>query len=56
MKKASKKAEKDRRKAKKAAEKSVEAVEKDGAETNPAAGDAVDEVTEGVRQVGLPTS
>jgi methionyl-tRNA synthetase len=55
-KKAAKRAEKDRKKAKKAVEKSVEAVEKDGAETNPAAGDAVDEVTEGVRQVGLPTS
>ena len=55
-KKAAKKAEKDRKKAKKAAEKSVEAVEKDGAETNPSVDDAVEEVTEGVRQVGLPSS
>ena len=55
-KKAAKKAEKDRKKAKKAAEKSVEAVEKDGAETNPSVEDAVEEVTEGVRQVGLPSS
>ena len=55
-KKVAKKAEKDRKKAKKAAEKSVEAVEKDGAETNPSIDDAVEEVTEGVRQVGLPSS
>jgi methionyl-tRNA synthetase len=55
-KKAAKKAEKDRKKAKKTAEKSVEAVEKDGAETNPSVEDAVEEVTEGVRQVGLPAS
>ena len=55
-KKAAKRAEKDRKKAKKAAEKSVEAVEKDGAETNPKAGDAVEEVTEGVRQAALQTS
>lgn len=58
QKRAAKKAEKDRKKAKKAAEKSgsVEAVEKDGAETNPEAGDAVEEVTEGVRQATLQTS
>ncbi|EME84433.1 uncharacterized protein MYCFIDRAFT_134117 [Pseudocercospora fijiensis CIRAD86] len=65
-KKAARKAEKDAKKAKKAAErakatgdlegKSVEAVEKDGAETNPKAGDAVEEVTEGVRQAALQTS
>lgn len=68
-KKAARKAEKDAKKAKKAAErakaagaagdlggKSVEAVEKDGAETNAKAGDAVEEVTEGVRQAALQTS
>ena len=55
-KKAAKRAEKDRKKAKKAAEKSVEAVEKDGAESNPKAGEAVEEVTEGVRQAVLQTS
>lgn len=58
-KKAAKKAEKDKKKAKKAAEKGkegVEAVEKDGAQTNPLAGDAVEEVTEGVRQAALQTS
>lgn len=58
-KKAAKKAEKDRKKAKKAAERageSVEAVEKDGAQKDPEAGDAVEEVTEGVRQAALQTS
>ena len=58
-KKAAKKAEKDRKKAKKAAERagqSVESVEKDGADKDPKAGDAVEEVTEGVRQAALQTS
>ncbi|KAK5171332.1 uncharacterized protein LTR77_004476 [Saxophila tyrrhenica] len=58
-KKAARKAEKDAKKAKKAAEKgkeSVEAVEKDGAQSNPKAGEAVEEVTEGVRQATLQTS
>ena len=59
-KKAAKKAEKDKKKAKKAGDraagKSVEAVEKDGAQSNPSAAEALEEVTEGVRQVGLPTS
>ncbi|SMQ55579.1 unnamed protein product [Zymoseptoria tritici ST99CH_3D7] len=65
-KKAAKKAEKERKKAKKAAEraegkdgageKSVEAVEKDGAEKLTVEGDAVEEVTEGVRQAALQTS
>lgn len=60
-KKEAKKAEKERKKAKKAAEKagagqSVESAEKDGAESNPQAGDAVEEVTEGVRQAALQTS
>ncbi|KAK4496196.1 hypothetical protein PRZ48_012176 [Zasmidium cellare] len=58
-KKAAKKAEKERKKAKKAAEKAgkgVESAEKDGAEANPKAGDAVEEVTEGVRQAALQTS
>ena len=58
-KKALKKAEKDRKKAKKAAEKGkagVESAEKDGAQTNPDAGEAIEEVTEGTRQVTLQTS
>lgn len=63
-KKAAKKADKEKKKAKKAAEKekdkaapSVEAVEKDGAETKEEAKDPpVEEVTEGVKQVVLPTS
>ena len=62
-KKAAKKAEKDRKKAAKAAtraadkgQESVETVEKDGAQSNPQAGDAVEEVTEGVRQATLQTS
>ncbi|KAK3048222.1 hypothetical protein LTR09_010383 [Extremus antarcticus] len=54
-KKAARKADKDAKKAKKAAEKSVEAVEKDGAQ-DPAAEDAVTEVTEGVKQAALQTS
>lgn len=65
-KKASRKKEKDAKKAKRAqgttstggeAEKgSVEAVEKDGAQSNATAGTAVEEVTEGVRQAALQTS
>ena len=62
-KKAAKKAEKDKRRARKAEEKgkdgkleTVEAAEKGGAQSNPDAGEALEEVTEGVRQVGLPTS
>jgi methionyl-tRNA synthetase len=68
-KKAAKKAEKERKKAKKAADradgkkeeggtegKSVEAVEKDGAEKLTTTGDAVEEVTEGLKQAALQTS
>ncbi|KAK4610265.1 putative methionine--tRNA ligase, cytoplasmic [Fulvia fulva] len=57
-KKAARKAEKDKKKAKKAAERAgqaVESSEKDGAE-KPSAGDAVEEVTEGVKQAALQTS
>lgn len=53
-KKAVKKAEKGRKKA--AKKKGVEDFEKDGAQSNPNAGDAVEEATEGVRQVTLQTS
>lgn len=56
---AKRKAEKEAKKARKAAEKgkeTVEAIEKDGAQTEPKAGDAVEEVTEGTRQVTLQTS
>ena len=63
---AAKKAEKERKKAKKAAGggnekgdaagKSVEAVEKDGVQSKPEAGTAVEEVTEGTAQVTLQTS
>ena len=59
VKKAAKKAEKDRKKAKRAAERNptgVEAVEGDGPQTNPDADDALQEVTEGTRQVMLQTS
>ena len=62
-KKNAKKAEKDRKKAQKAEKRaaeqgkeSVESVEKDGAQTKASAGDAVEEVTEGTRQVTLQTS
>ncbi|EMC97130.1 hypothetical protein BAUCODRAFT_439176 [Baudoinia panamericana UAMH 10762] len=63
-KKAAKKAEKDRKKAakadgKKAADEgkgSVESVEKDGVQSDPKAGDALEEVTEGTKQVTLQTS
>ena len=57
---AAKKAEKEKKKAKKAAGKpagdSVEAVEKDGAQSKAEAGTAVEEVTEGTKQVTLQTS
>ncbi|OQN98970.1 putative methionine--tRNA ligase, cytoplasmic [Cryoendolithus antarcticus] len=65
---AARKADKEKKKARKAAEKpeddapaasekpSVEAVEKDGAQTNTSAGTALEEVTEGTRQVALQTS
>ncbi|WPG98545.1 Hypothetical protein R9X50_00133700 [Acrodontium crateriforme] len=61
-KKAAKKAEKDRKKAKKAAERAagakegVEAAEKGGVQSDPRAGDALEEVTEGTKQVSLQTS
>ncbi|KAI6865004.1 putative methionine--tRNA ligase [Hortaea werneckii] len=58
-KKAARKADKDRKKAKKAAEKGaagVEDAEKDGVQTEPKAGDALEEVTEGTKQVSLQTS
>ena len=59
-KKAARKADKERKRARKAAERGgrpgVESVEKDGAQTNPAAGEALEEVTDGVRQVTLQTS
>lgn len=56
---AARKADKERKKAKRAAEKSkesVEAAEKDGVQSDPKAGDAVQEVTEGTAQVTLQTS
>lgn len=62
-KKAAKKAEKERKKAEKTAKRAadqgqegVETAEKDGAQTNAKAGDAVEEVTEGTKQVSLQTS
>ena len=58
-KKALKKAEKDKKKAKKAAEKGqvgVETVEKDGAQTEADGKDAVEAVTEVVKQAALQTS
>jgi methionyl-tRNA synthetase len=59
-KKAAKKADKEKKRAaKKAADKgavSVETVEKDGVQSDPKAGSAVEEVTEGVKQVALQTS
>lgn len=57
-KKASRKAEKDMKKARKAAERQqgVEHVEGDGPRPSPSVGDAVEEVTEGTRQVALQTS
>lgn len=56
---AARKADKERKKAKRAAEKakeSVEAVEKGGVQSDPNAGDAVEEVTKGTEQVTLQTS
>ena len=53
------KAEKDRKKAKKAAEKGlagVETAEKGGVQTEAKAGEAIEEVAEGVKQVSLQTS
>ncbi|KAF2480042.1 tRNA synthetases class I (M)-domain-containing protein [Neohortaea acidophila] len=55
-KKAAKKAEKERKKAASKSKKGVEDFEKDGAQSNPQAGDALEEVTEGVRQAALQTS
>lgn len=59
-KKAAKKADKEKKRAaKKAADKGavgVETVEKDGVQSDPNAGSAVEEVTEGVKQVALQTS
>ncbi|KAG9853589.1 hypothetical protein KCU77_g6466, partial [Aureobasidium melanogenum] len=54
-KKAKKEAERAKAKLEKEAGKSVESAEKDGAE-DPKAGDAVEEVTEGVKQAALQTS
>lgn len=56
---AARKAEKERKKAKKAAERGqagVEDAEKGGKQTEPKAGDAVEEVTKGTEQVTLQTS
>ncbi|QIW97501.1 hypothetical protein AMS68_003019 [Peltaster fructicola] len=56
---AARKADKERKKARKAAEKApagVESVEKDGAQTDASAGTALEEVTEGTKQVTLQTS
>lgn len=56
---AARKADKERKKARKAAEKApagVESVEKDGAQTDANAGTALEEVTEGTKQVTLQTS
>lgn len=64
-KKAARKADKDKKKAKKAAERAanaegvgagVEASARDGVEAKAQTGDAVDAVTDGVKQVTLPTS
>lgn len=58
-KKAAKKAEKDRKKAKKAAEKGqvgVETAEKGGVQTEAKAGDALEDVTQGVKQAALQSS
>lgn len=60
---AARKADKERKKAKRAAEKAaekgeatVEAAEKGGVQSDPKAGDAVEEVTKGTEQVTLQTS
>jgi methionyl-tRNA synthetase len=56
---AARKADKERKKAKRAAEKGkegVEAAEKGGVQSDPKAGDALEEVTKGTEQVTLQTS
>ena len=61
-KKDARKADREKKKAKKAAEKaaggkeSVEAAEKDGAQTDPKSGEPVEELEKGVKQVALQTS